>query len=359
MTPVKPQDLYTRAILVGLRISSFSARKFDKKVTKETAEARGASADAGRWNKNLFPGSEVEVPAPSSAKKKKANAAADVVNKSNSHKRLTAHLAAFRVWHYEQTLPWSDDGWRVLPVANHKPYTDGSRDWLATAEALLQEFVADYPHLKATAKKLLNGDFDESEYPEDIREKFKFKIDWNRVPETGDWRVSLPASELAAISASIEAQVKDGLQEAQNDAVKRLYDVLAKIHTRLTDTKVTKDRTTKDRTLKKDKYDKTTGALIPAGTVIAGRFLEGGEVRAGTYRDSLIENARDLCDVLKRLNIADDPELERFRRETALLAMSEPETLRKSEAVRVETAERAESILQDMAKTYGKGLFKK
>lgn len=322
MTPIKSTEMHTRAILVGLRLSSWSARKFDKNVTKDVTEARGASADAGRWNKNLLPGSEVEVPQ-TPAKKKKAKDAADAVNKSNSHAKLMAHLAAFRVWHYEQTLPWSDDGWRVLPVANHKNYTDGAREWLATAEALLAEFVADYPHLKALAKRLLNGDFREAEYPENIRDKFKFGIDWNRVPETGDWRVSLPASEIAAIASSIETQVKSGLQAAQDGAVKRLYEVLAKIHERLSGA---------------DDNRKTGNK---------------------TFRDTLIENARQVCDVLKYLNVADDPELERFRRETALLAMSEPETLRDSAAVRTETANRAQSILEDMAKTYGKGLFKK
>ena len=49
-------DISARAMLVCLKISAWTARKFDKRVTKEVNEARGASEDAGRYNKMLLPG---------------------------------------------------------------------------------------------------------------------------------------------------------------------------------------------------------------------------------------------------------------------------------------------------------------
>jgi hypothetical protein len=49
------QDLHTRAMLVSLRISAWSARKYDKKISLEVAANHGASADAGRYNKYLMP----------------------------------------------------------------------------------------------------------------------------------------------------------------------------------------------------------------------------------------------------------------------------------------------------------------
>ena len=75
------------------------------------------------------------------------------------------------------------------------------------------------------------------------------------------------------------------------------------------------------------------------------------------FRDSLIENARELCDVLTRLNLTDDPKLETLRRQTELLVQSEPQLLRDNPDVRVSTANEAQAILDAMTATYGKGIF--
>jgi hypothetical protein len=75
------------------------------------------------------------------------------------------------------------------------------------------------------------------------------------------------------------------------------------------------------------------------------------------FRDSLISNARELCGVLTRLNVADDPQLESLRRQTELLATTEPATLRDNADVRQDTANQAQSILDAMTATYGTGIF--
>lgn len=94
------QNLHTRAVLVNLSISSWSARKFDKQITKETLQAHGASEDAGRWNKNLMPGD------------------------ATSYKDLVKHLAATREENYAQTLAWADKGFRLLPTKNGNNIVD-------------------------------------------------------------------------------------------------------------------------------------------------------------------------------------------------------------------------------------------
>jgi hypothetical protein len=71
------------------------------------------------------------------------------------------------------------------------------------------------------------------------------------------------------------------------------------------------------------------------------------------FRDSLIGNARELCNVLTRLNVTDDPILETLRQQTETLSMVEPETLRRNDDVRAETAKQAQSILDAMTATYG------
>jgi hypothetical protein len=289
------QDLHARAILVSLRISSWSARKFDKKITREAAAAHGADESAGRYNKSLLP-STISI------------------EQTNSHKALLQHISAWRAWHYEQTLAWADDGWRMLPIKNYQPYTDGTRQRQHEAEDLLREFIADYPHLREAAKRILNGMFEQADYPTDIAKRFSFGVEYAPVPSGTDFRVALADTEVEAIAANTENRVKAAFEDAQKDAVKRLYETVEKIVSRLSQPDA-------------------------------------------VFRDTLIGNARELCGVLARLNVAEDANLERLRRETELLAMTEPETLRKGEDVRAETAARAQSILDDMIGTYGKGLL--
>ena len=120
-------------MLVHLKLEAWSARKYDRKVTQETNDAHGATADAGRYNKHLMP----------------ADAA--------TYKALTQHIGALRLTNYAQTLPWSDEGWRLLPVKNYQNYTDTIRAGQHTFNRLLSEFVADYPALRAEAARPLRA----------------------------------------------------------------------------------------------------------------------------------------------------------------------------------------------------------
>lgn len=282
--------MHTRAMLVSLRISAWSARKYDRKVSQETATAHNTTLEAGRYNKHLLPG---DAPA---------------------YKSLVSHLANLRVSHYAQTLAWSDDGWRLLPIKNYQEYTDLVRKGFHEADTLLTSFCADYPSMRIEAQRILNGMYQDTDYPSDIRSKYSWGIEYAPVPCGTDFRVTLAAGEIEAIAARTEERVKQAFSDAQADAVKRLAECLARIHERL--------------------------ALPDA-----------------IFRDSLIGNARELCDILTRLNLADDPQLETLRRQTELLAASEPQTIRDNHDVRVDVASQAQSILDAMQATYGKSIL--
>ena len=182
------------------------------------------------------------------------------------------------------------------------------------ADTLLAEFIADYPAMKVTAQRILNGMYSELDYPSDIRSRYSWGVEYSPVPCASDFRVTLATGEIEAIAARTEERVKQAFSDAQQDAVKRLADCLSRIHERLS-------------------------------------------MPDAIFRDSLITNARDLCDSLTRLNIADDPQLETLRRKTEVIAASEPQTLRDNPDVRTDTAAQAQSILDAMTATYGKGIF--
>ena len=90
-------NLTQDAMLVSLRISAWSGRLYDRQASNHVAAHHDATASAGRYNKRLLP---------------KAAFAA-----------LTATMSAARTCHYEQSLPWDDQGSRLLTVANYEHYT--------------------------------------------------------------------------------------------------------------------------------------------------------------------------------------------------------------------------------------------
>lgn len=93
-------NIHETSILVNLTITSWTGRKYDKKVTDKLNKDHGATSDAGRYNKMLLPGDAA------------------------SYAALTKHQSATRVKHYEQTLNWIKDGERLLPLANRTKYHD-------------------------------------------------------------------------------------------------------------------------------------------------------------------------------------------------------------------------------------------
>lgn len=188
------------------------------------------------------------------------------------------------------------------------------RAGMHTADNLLAEFVRDYPSMRLEAQRILNGMYSDTDYPSDIASKYSWGVEYNPVPSGTDFRVTIAQDEIRAIAARTEERVKQAFSEAQQDAVRRLAECVSKIHERLAQPDA-------------------------------------------IFRDSLIGNARELCNILTRLNLADDSNLESLRRETELLAMAEQQTLRDNPDVRVETANRAQSILDAMTATYGASVF--
>ncbi len=321
------EKLHSRAMLASLTVKAWSARKYDKKVTKETNEAHNADADAGRYNKKLLPG---DAP---------------------SYKALTQHISQMRLKHYALTLPWSDEGSRVLTRLEYWHYADTMRQMFTEGDALLDAFVADYPQLREDARVKLNGMFDEEDYPRDIRKKYKFGITYDPIPTGGDWRVELPQEEIDMLSASTQNRVDAALAEAQADAVKRLHKVLAKMVERLGG-EDTCDKCEGEGTTIETRKRPTKGTTVTC-------WICGGTGKVGaTFRDTLVDNVNDLCDILARINLTDDPKLEEYRRMTAALASdTNVNELRDVPKIREDVAKQAQSILDAMTSTYGGSFF--
>lgn len=233
-----------------------------------------------------------------------------------SYRELLTIASGLRAAHYTHTLAWSDEGWRLLPTANYMQYADWFRQQQRAFANALETFVRDYPLLREQARTLLGTLYKDEDYPSiaDVRKRFALAVAYTPVPAQGDVRCDLAADQIAAIEKDINARVSQAVTIAVRDAWQRLYDVVAKISERLNDPKA-------------------------------------------IFRDSLIGNAKELVDTLQRLNVTNDPELERMRQRVATeLATADPDELRDDSKParkhRKAVAAKADDILRQMS-----GLF--
>lgn len=192
--------LSDRALLVQLNISQWTARKLDKKATKEVADSNGAAREAGNYNKKLLPMSD---------------------SLANIH-TMTGDI---RREFYANTLPWGLENTHMLPTANYLNFMTTFRKRKSEWQGVVNKFLADYPYLQTNAQRFLGKLYDPADYPDvnDLRRKFDMDLVVMPVP-TNDFRVQLADDELSTIHADIQRRVEQSSGLAMKEAWQRLYD---------------------------------------------------------------------------------------------------------------------------------------
>jgi hypothetical protein len=279
-------QLNDRALLVQLNVSQWTARKYDKKASKEVTTAHGASSAAGRFNKSLLP----------------MNDTLDNIHKKTTH---------IRTKYYENTLPWGMDGTMMLPTSNYLQFMSDFRKEKGEWELLVDDFLSSYDSMKLDAQRILKGLYDPADYPNGSELRHKFKMDMAVFPvPSADFRVSIGSEELSRIQQDVERRVKEAEQAALKDVWQRLFDRVKHMAEKLSDPKA-------------------------------------------IFRDSMVENAREICAILPRLNFADDPNLETMRQQVEASLLKHPEALRNDPDLRRDTAAEAKKIMDAMGAFMG------
>ena len=261
-------DLNTDAMQVSLRITAWSGRIYDRQASNHVAVHHDASASAGRYNKRLLP---------------KAAFAA-----------LTSLMSEARTTHYTQTLPWDDQGARLLTVANYEHYTgelDKLRERMIRARA---RFIEDYDDNVEQARLDLGKLFRIEDYPSKSALQSKFGIRYRITPvqDPEQFMARLATDDVARVKRDIERHVGERLHDAVGDLYRRLGNAVARV---------------------------------------SDRLAEDDNGKPLVFRNSMIENIRDLVDVVPRLNIFGDDELARLCEQVKdRIASVEPDTLRPS-----------------------------
>ena len=197
------------AMLVGLRIAAWSGRQYDRKASTHVAVHHDASVSAGRYNKCLLP---------------KAAFAA-----------LTATMSAARSAHYAQTLPWDDQGSRLLTVANYERYTelmDALRERMVRERA---RFIEDYDDNIDKARLDLGKLFRIEDYPskEALRGKFGLRYRIIPVPDADHFMAKLASDDTDRVKRDIESQIEERLHDAVGDLYRRLGEAVERVSERL------------------------------------------------------------------------------------------------------------------------------
>lgn len=204
--------LSDRALLVQLNVSQWTARKLDKKATKEVADTNGAAREAGNYNKKLLPMSD---------------------SLANIH-TMTGDI---RREFYANTLPWGLENTHMLPTANYLSFMTTFRKRKSEWETVVRKFLSDYPYLQTNAQRFLGKLYDPADYPDvnDLRHKFSMDLVVMPVP-TNDFRVQLADDELSTIHADIQRRVQESSGLAMKEAWQRLYSHVKLMSERLGNT---------------------------------------------------------------------------------------------------------------------------
>ena len=278
-----PLSLASMAMLVELRISTWTARKRDNDTTEEVNRAKNANSDAGSVYKYLMAGSD-------------------------HLKKIEKYAAKCRAWNNQQTLPWMK-GVGLLPMENFFAYRDQLGTMESNFNALVDDFIKVYPSLVSAQAFKLGDYFKAEEFPdaETLPRRFKFEYNFLPVPEKGDFRIQCEDRVRQDLAEQYDKMFNQKLADAMREPWERLHEMLTHMAERLTD--------------------------APDGT-------------RNIFRDSLVNKPLELCGLLSRLNVTKDPQLEEARRmlEKALSGI-DAEDLRKLPSARAELKSSVESII--------------
>src|SRR5215472_14211192 len=136
---VKPDALNQAVMLVTLNRRKWGNRKVEESDARDTERKHGAAEGAFYTTKRLV--------------------AKDVITKvTSAFSRVKAH-------HYENTLPWLDDGARLLPAANYFTYVNKARELRDEALGAVDDLCKAWDVQIAAEKQRLGTAYRESDYP--------------------------------------------------------------------------------------------------------------------------------------------------------------------------------------------------
>lgn len=270
-------------MIVNLQIGIWTGHRFDKDATRRAITAENATEDAARVNKHLV--------------------------SKEALKRIGSATNALRAQFYEQTLPWKDNGDRLLTRKMYMAFMNEHAKLKDEFEIEVDYFLSVlYPRARDNAALRLGDMFKPNDYPDvaELRRRFYVNLDIDAVTTANDFRVQLDQDQLDAVRSDMEQAMQARISRAVGDVWQRVADMLGHFHEKM-----------------------STDAVFKASTV---------------------ENLRELVQMLPSLNVLNDPRLNQIGKdiENVIMGVDAP-TLRADKAVRSEVADEVKKIMDDMS----------
>ena len=200
-----------RGMLVVLNTGKWSARMHDRKVSDSVTREANAAVGVGSFNKRMLPSSAL---AP-----------------------VTSVINSARKYHNTVTVPWTDDGQRLLPVTMSDQYKKQMDDHIVQFGDSVNNVLKDYAYWRMQAGKELGDLYDESEYPsqDDLRDMLYLSYDINPIPEADHLVVELDKQSIEQIKADINKKTSEKLGVAVGSLYKRINDIILMLQSKLED----------------------------------------------------------------------------------------------------------------------------
>jgi hypothetical protein len=277
-------SITNNCMVVNLQIGIWQGQRLDKEASRQVTETNGAHADAARVNKHII--------------------------SKEALKPIIQAAGALRTHFYENTLPWKDNGDRLLTRRRFTVFSQEHGKLTTAFNDAVETFLTTaYPAAREQAEFRMGELFKSDDYPEvrELRHRFYANLDIDPVSTAGDFRVALDEQAADIVKRGMESALEARLKTATRDLWERL-----------------------SRTL--------------------GRFAERMGDSEAIFRDSTVENLHELVPALRDMNVLEDPDLERVCSEIETrLHGYDAKQLRKYPEVRTAAANEAQEILDGMA----------
>lgn len=274
-------SLKERAVLVRLeRQNWFLGKRVDRKAAEQYQQSNSLPKSHGDYSRHLFPDCDQPL--------KQVETAGNHVD------------YVYR----RRTLPWLP-GVNIIATPLFLDFTEAMNEALNSLSKARFELINQWPAMVSAGVANSKGTANVSEYPtvQDLDDMYLMNLTYYPVPDSGDWRVTLPDDVVTNIKKSLE-----------EDNTKRLAQTTVEIWKRL-------------------------AAEIES----AWKNLDGKKLRP-----EWLERIKELSRAIPDLNLADDPDLNEAAKKAEALTQHDIQSLKEDPDLRKEQAEKAQALYENL-----------
>jgi len=246
-------SISSAAMIVDFNASVWTARKKDNKASEDVNNMNAADKGVANVTKNLL-------------------------GECDELRAVQKFAANVRNIHYSMTMPWSDNGSRLLTTQQYFKYNEVMTDLQQEFYRLVGELLDVYEWRVIKAQDKLGTMFNRDEYPtrDSLQDKFGFRVSYVPLPDAGDFRIDIGNEAMTQIKSQYENHYTQAIKTGMNDIWHKLHDNL---------------------------------------TTLVRQLDVNEEGKGNRLYDSVFDRAIELTEMLGTCNVTGDSQMEAMRRQ--------------------------------------------